>query len=696
MEEMKKENEKNKQRMKTNIIIIIAVLAIIFIATQVFAATNGYGNIFFMIKSIFSNEEIKGQENLLSDRDITISYTSIEVVDGLKIQIQRVTLEESKATVYVFVEDSQNNAPLRYRVYDESNNLIADVTGKNEEFYYTDEVVINKKVDENAKLRVEIYGNSGALLSNITVDLANKELLVNGEQVKRLSEIELKKYLGVFALLSENLAKYSDNTMSVDIDTAINTAIYLNYEILNKTENSQRSLIDNIIKSYLWEEKDIINELQHLSGVDQDNAYKYNNSEFSYYYDVDNDTYECFYPVWPFEPQVCLEISNISYNNGIYTVKFVYCLKPQDLTSLEDIEHYKATIQLKYNKDAEYSKYKIVSITKGEKIDTNNSNNINRYSDVDVDVDDNLNESLDLGLKENAYREIKSYLNERMDGIEERNKFVSTSFEEFSSGKKISRMSAEGINVFNIIIDTIENDIVNIEKISLSDWRVEKTDNKYDIASKKIEFKTEDNEKYCNMSVEWNSNNNRLVTLSYWRGEAEEEVTTIVYKFKLNQNAEELLEKINKEVSLNPELRFRPKQSEASSGVDYGDYPNEYGKKYNIKHLNYGYYDIDKDGVNELIIKTQNGDKSDVIDFVTYKNGEIIKLGSFNGGQDAILFIKNNKLYLTYGYTSVYEIAIINNDGVLSTASWMVDLGNDIANNEELKMNELDVNMSIK
>ena len=56
------------------VIIGIIIIAIALMMTNVYALATGQGNIFFMIKNIFTEKEIVGKENLLSDREITISY----------------------------------------------------------------------------------------------------------------------------------------------------------------------------------------------------------------------------------------------------------------------------------------------------------------------------------------------------------------------------------------------------------------------------------------------------------------------------------------------------------------------------------------------------------------------------------------------------------------------------------------------
>ena len=94
MEENIKTNESSNDKKvkvtskKKKVMIIVAVCLILFLSANVFAATQGYNNIFFIIKSLVSNDtEVTDRNVILSDRDITISYQPIEVAEGLEIQI---------------------------------------------------------------------------------------------------------------------------------------------------------------------------------------------------------------------------------------------------------------------------------------------------------------------------------------------------------------------------------------------------------------------------------------------------------------------------------------------------------------------------------------------------------------------------------------------------------------------------------
>lgn len=363
--------------------IIVMIILIVLISANVYAANNGYGNVFFMIKTMFSNEEVTGKENLLSDREITISYSSIEIADGLKIQIQKMVLEKDKATLYVYVNDeteNSSNLPLNYKVYDNSNNLIARYD--NNPFdgnQYTEEININKAISENDTIRLEIC-HSEKLLSNITINLSTKELLVNGEAVvSKVSEVELRKYLGIFAPISAEAENETDLKLNnyTKEDLVISVSMWLNREI-RKSDSLKREEINNIIDSFYNEE------------IKKENGIIKTGNMFGY--DKNTDSYVNKEP--DFGTYKCLDVSNISYKNGIYKMNFIYASESQDGSGLEEQPQYEATIELKVNENTEYSKYKVISISEGKLLKSEkNTNKIinNTTSNTDTNTNTALN-----------------------------------------------------------------------------------------------------------------------------------------------------------------------------------------------------------------------------------------------------------------------------------------------------------------
>ena len=364
--ENKKLIKKEGVKMKKTIIGII-IITIILLMTNVYAKATGNENIFFMIKNAFSEKEIVGKENLLSDRVITISYSSIEIEEELKVQIQKMDLKEDSATLYVFVDNGKAKK-INYKLYDESNKLILDYKSSktDEDMYYTEELKIGKKIEENAKIKLEILDENQNILSTITIDLANKELIVNGDKmINKQSEVELREYLGIFATL--NIREFESNKSGMSnipnveeklLDIAGSLSERLNID-LDKLPN--RIEYNNLIRSFYNGDLKMKNEILNVG----ENKLDY------YYYDKNKDSY--LSDGYAVNHGVCLDIKDISYKDQIYTMKFVYCYSgSEEPDAFVDLPRYEATIKLKINSNTKYSKYKIISLSEGKLINNNN------------------------------------------------------------------------------------------------------------------------------------------------------------------------------------------------------------------------------------------------------------------------------------------------------------------------------------
>ena len=265
-------------------------------------------------------------------------------------------LEEKTAKLYVYVQNENSNKnKLIYKIFDENNNLICDYMNSknNNEMNYTVELIIGQKIEENSKIELEILDEKQNILSTITIDLANKELLVNGNEIiNKQSEAELKQYLGAFVILNDS--DYGNKT-----DKLIYIAELINNDIMKKQEYS-RKLKNNTIEAFYNEKIETVNGIITLD----------KNSIYSYIKYIDD--YQQKSDPGIRKKGICFEINDISYKDGIYTVKFVYCLSNYNNDvyeeGAENLLKYKATAQLSINKNSEYSKYKLISLSNGEKI----------------------------------------------------------------------------------------------------------------------------------------------------------------------------------------------------------------------------------------------------------------------------------------------------------------------------------------
>lgn len=347
--------EKPKNKSAKNIIqkwmSVAACLLILLISANTYAKSNGYDNIFFMIKNVFINEEVAGAENLLSDREITLSYTTIEITKEFQIQIQKIILEENSATLHIFVIDGKAEK-IRYKVYDDNNKIVADYKSSRntDDMYYTEELKFKNSVKENSKLKLEIYEKNQKLLATININIANKEILINGEDIAlNRKKTELKYYLESFVFLNDDALKNKTDRI-----------IYAAQRI-----NSGFYDLDDIIKTINLFYNDKINIVNEKIKLDKDSIFTYKKAS--------DGISELIIPSIQ-RRGICTEIKDISYENNTYKVKFIYCISNYDEENdtYEDIDNlakYEATAIISSNLSTDYPKYKLLSLSKGEKIE---------------------------------------------------------------------------------------------------------------------------------------------------------------------------------------------------------------------------------------------------------------------------------------------------------------------------------------
>ena len=349
---------------KKKISLVIVIVLVLFFTGNVFAAIVGAPNIFFAIKDMVVKEEVKGEESLLSDRDITISFSPIKIKDGVELQVNNIVIEDEKTTLFVTLENKNKaEEQIGINVYDMlENNNTNDVLGE-EKFLVKEgskenfEIVLDKKVSENEKLKLEIIVDGKVVGRNIIVDLAAKEIIIEGkEEIKKVSEKELKEYLGCFSILNDKTLKMNDRLLYV--------AESLNTEIIkdDNQEMSNREIRMAIIDSFYNEEytTETVNGIEILKPDNQ-----------QYNYDKDSDAYTLVTDGGELPKGKCIQVNDISYADGVYTVEFVY-IHPNYMdiaeNRFEELQQYQATIKLKLNKDSEYSKYKVISLSAGEEL----------------------------------------------------------------------------------------------------------------------------------------------------------------------------------------------------------------------------------------------------------------------------------------------------------------------------------------
>lgn len=182
------------------LITVAASLVIVVVASNVYARTQGYDNIFFLIKDLFTHEE-KENEEIFSDRDIVISYKSIKITEEIELQINELQIKDNKAKLYLLVKELNENsdAPLNYKVFnDENQEMFNESSSKKEnEKIYTEVLNLKNYKDTTNIIKMEIYNKNKILLKTITIDLTEKtiEARTENQVVKKISQIELNKFL---------------------------------------------------------------------------------------------------------------------------------------------------------------------------------------------------------------------------------------------------------------------------------------------------------------------------------------------------------------------------------------------------------------------------------------------------------------------------------------------------------------------
>lgn len=346
---------------------IAASVLILFLGVNAYAYSQGWDNIFFKINEIFKGVQETEKDNLLSDRDLMISYSDIEVIDGLNIEINKITTEESKTTLYVRLKTTKTaketeELPLMFEVLDEDGVTLAKQQSqmKGESVEAEEAIVINEKVDiELDILTLNIYSKSDELLKTINIDLLNKTLVqVLGEKdIEKLSEIDLKEKLGYFAgiVFEDEGRTTSESTKQV----------MLAIEILNSDSSGEECITLNKETGMYEYKKDAIDKfgeaifgINYLYGKDLDTDYmKLNTENNAYYYAEAGDSIFGGF---------CLSISDISMTEGVYNVKYIATHGVEEMTEelYNSLDKYIIDTQIILNGEelAPYSKYQIVDI----------------------------------------------------------------------------------------------------------------------------------------------------------------------------------------------------------------------------------------------------------------------------------------------------------------------------------------------
>ena len=174
---------------------------------NIYATTQGYENIFFMIKHLVTKDETvhNDKSDILSDRDITISYETINLTENIVMQVQKIQINGKEAKLILAIkekeaENSDEVVPLKYEVYNSENKILcSQLSSKGDnESTYTEELNLKNYDTSEGKLVLKIFKANGDEITTLRIDVENKTIEVEDaeEALQKISETKLKKFLG--------------------------------------------------------------------------------------------------------------------------------------------------------------------------------------------------------------------------------------------------------------------------------------------------------------------------------------------------------------------------------------------------------------------------------------------------------------------------------------------------------------------
>lgn len=395
MQEPKKQKQdvKTKKKKTKVAIITLSTIVVLFLGLQVYASVNGYGNVFFMIKNLITTGNPAGNQEIFSDKDITLSYKSIELAEGLKIQANRLEIKDGKTKMYLSVKsENMQPLPLKYEISttDNSGKQIKDKTAiigiipeADDDISYEEILTLDYEVGDNDIIVLKIKDTSDKELRTLEINLQTREITVKGEkEFEKISEIELKRYLGFFSVLNDSRHKESENLIEIAYNLRFN-------ETSRKIGATERDIINETVRGFYGDNA----KFETIKNQKGENVEILNGTA---------DIYEKISDVYDMPGNMrigkCLKIEDISCENEIYTVKYIYIVATGEEASedkLEELPQYETTIKLKRDENNLYSKYQIVTIEKGTEVK-------NKVS-ADVNEEENNNQELDYNHDKHYY-----------------------------------------------------------------------------------------------------------------------------------------------------------------------------------------------------------------------------------------------------------------------------------------------------
>lgn len=360
-----------KNRTPKKFMTAVASLAIVLLVGNTYASTQGYENIFFAIKDWTLNMVEKvTKEEILTDREIIISYQNIDITDKTKIQVNELEIKDNEAILSIRVnsEDEENlsKIPMNFIVTDLTNGhqtVIGNQKSHSASInsIFTEKVLLEGFKENTERLKLELKTNNDVTLCTLEIDLLEKQIdIIDGKKVslKKISEIDLKEKLNMYVGYKIFLDDFSNEITNENLDKYKNEAkLIIGYElavskltknnILNRKPTTEE--INEAIKEFCGEKIQT-----HIE-----------TAEVWMKYDEEKNIYD-FVVAGDYNPfGLCLQVKDISFANGEYTVNYLYCRPSEDdymQGTIEDLPILEDTITFKLNDDSVYTEYCITSI----------------------------------------------------------------------------------------------------------------------------------------------------------------------------------------------------------------------------------------------------------------------------------------------------------------------------------------------
>ena len=349
---------------------LAACFVILLGGGNLYATSQGYENVFFMIKEwivpVISTDKA---DDIWSDRDITISYKPIQITDDIQVVVKKLQTTDNgaKLILNVIENETQNSSktstPLNYEIFNKDNEQLCKQKSSKEndtEKEYTEELnIITNSFGKLETIILDIYDSNYKYLTPITIDLKNKTIEIIGEKeaLKKISETELKEFLNYEAGMGvTNETNYLE-TDRIDQQIAVVTSFLSANEKLPdysnvKTKNYfiiDEKLLDDVAKNVFNVEidKSKLNKNSLYTSFDYKGTKYFGQKDGNDILFVGN----------------CINVSNISFCGGVYTVTYSYGFFDDGIDGfdIDGVTIYQNTVRLKYDENNKYSKFVIVS-----------------------------------------------------------------------------------------------------------------------------------------------------------------------------------------------------------------------------------------------------------------------------------------------------------------------------------------------